>query len=240
MPRKGTIVSKRQTSSTRNHSNRISNSDLFCQPGPQKGSITGHHRFRYQYNGAAPALLVFTTNNLLSMLVNLDTAVASGALGAQTLIFDSVRLKKVRAWSVSPDGTNTSAAVSASIDWSTANAFIGNRGTLMTYTQLGSATPLNLSNKPPRNSFADMWVDQSASSYTLFTLNVTGFSGTIAVVLDIDVDFVLLDKYTTSPVQFSLRSTQSWATATGQLLYTYADNQSGTPAWKPAGVSNVY
>jgi hypothetical protein len=215
---------------------KVSRNKPSRQPGTVMSSVKGHHCFRYQYDQNGTALLQFTTNNLLALLVNLDTAVTSGTLGAQTLIFDAVRLRRVRAWICGPAAGFTH----ASLDWTTENAFLGSDGMNTTASQVGSAEALHLDKKPPKNSFSNLWFNQSQTSYTLFTLNCTNNTGNIQVVLDLDVDFVLLDKYTTSPVQLSLRSTQAWATATGQLLFTYADNQAGTPHWTPVGCSNVY
>jgi hypothetical protein len=187
------------------------------------------------YTAGSPGLIAFTTNNLLSLIVNLDTAVTSGNLAAQTLIMDSARLRRVRVWIAGPSGGSTSAA----LDWSTTNPFLGNDGTLSTASQVGSAEALHLDKKPPKNSFASMWVDQASTSYTLFTLNCVS-NGSLSVIMDLDVDMVLLDKFTTSPIQFNLRATQTWASATGQLLFCHADSQAGAPAWAPVGVSNTY
>lgn len=167
------------------------------------------------------------------MLVNLSTNGSSGSLLAQTLIFNAARLRRVKCWAI-----GGSEASDATIDWSTTNPFYGSNGKARTYCQLGLTTPLALDEKPPRESFANAWVDSSATNYVLFTLNVNGVEGCY---LDLEVDFVMLDYYTANPISFNLRSTQTWSSSPlGQLLYTYADNQAGTPAWKPIGVPNIY
>ncbi len=165
-------------------------------------------------------------NRLVSNIEILDSKFVATAAAAGYRILSGAKLKRVQMWSANyVAGTNQTMAV----EFQTQNPAIGNNSKIFSDTAVGMSNTSYIDARPPKNSFAAMWLPDTATSYNVFYL--TAPKGTV---VDVTTVFTLMDNETQVPITYAIVG------ATTGMLYTrYLDNANATPVFLPQMVNFV-
>jgi hypothetical protein len=116
----------------------------------------------------------------LDLLNMLSSVLIPGGSPAVRL-FESVKLKQVEMWNCN----NTNTAHTISLEWLRTFPF-GNKTSIHTDTALGSAVAAHVIVRPPKDSYAHVWLSGSDEPKPLFTLNLC-----YGTVIDITLSYVI-------------------------------------------------
>ncbi len=202
---------------------------MSSQPKSFVSNPTFRKKFRFiaseaEVKGADP----ITTSSLANLMV-IGTNSSGGASATACRLFSAVRLVSIEIWG----DINENEYSPVQLEW------YGDRSPNVTKTAYGSVmAPAHIAMQPPRNSLAAFWINPSSPRY--LNAPIFGLSCTLGAIVDIVVDFQLLD-YDGQQTQGSLLGVVGGPTMTpGLVFYNTLDNTavSGTAAtgtFVPAG-----
>lgn len=116
----------------------------------------------------------------LDLLNMLSSVLIPGGSPAVRL-FESVKLKQVQMWNCN----NTNTAHTISLEWLRTYPY-GNKTSVTSDTALGSAVAAHVNTKPPKDSYASVWLSGSDEPKPLFQLMLC-----YGTVIDITISYVI-------------------------------------------------